>query len=599
MRHPVLLVPRSPQLRALYAWASGLLLCGTLGGCSTPSLTSHLPPGRGEQLARQASPGTLASTRPNHSSARPSLGNQSPNRTTDVGATKSADPALGSQVVPVSAHEESVAPGRTSIGPVTGRSPDRRSFARRLQLPPELPGAESPPAVLPPADDPQARAKAIENLFPPFGPLPSLAPAIPETGLRYTLAELEARTLAIAPAVDQAANAVVAADGLAWQAGRPFNPQVGYEADTVRTNGTAGYHGVYVEQLFQTAGKRQLAQQVACFDITSAEFNLRKARIDQLNAVRKAWYQVLVARENVRITRALAEFSDSIFELPLDQLRQEQIAPYEPLPIRALAIQARAAYEAAQARDRAAWLVLASAVGDPSLPSGDLEGTAVFSAPIVDFAQLSNLLQSSHTDLQTALVRNQQSQVEVERQYRKRIPDLRVYTAVQDDSTTPPVQRTTWNLQVGVPVPIFDLNRGNIQKARAEQARASREFERVRNELQADLADAWQRYETARIQVEAYRNRILPDQARAYIGIVRRHDEEGSVTYTDVVVAQQNLVMALNTYITSLTEQWNAWGDLLRIVQIDDPGLLQPESNAGLTPFEGATIPPAPAADRN
>lgn len=561
-------------------------------------MTSHLPPGRGESLARQSSALSSAAGRANRSPAGRDAAQPSQTVSTDRPQTRPACTAPGSQVIPVSAQEESVGSGRATIGSETGRAPERRSFARRLQLPADLPGAESPPAVLPPADDPQARAKAIENLFPPFGPLPILSPAIPETGLRYTLAELEARTLAIAPAVDQAANAVVAADGVAWQAGRPFNPQVGYEADTVRTLGTAGYQGVFVEQVFQTAGKRQLAQQVACFDITSAEFNLQKARLDQLNGVRKAWYQVLVARENLRITRALAEFSDTIFELPLDQLRQEQIAPYEPLPLRALAIQARAAYEAAQARDRAAWQVLAAAVGDPSLPPGDLEGNAAMPVFALDYAQLSSLLQANHTDLQVALNRNQQSQVEVERQYRKRVPDLRIYSAVQEDYTSPPVQRTTWNLQVGVPVPIFDLNRGNIQKARAEQARASREFERVRNELQADLADAWQRYETARIQVEAYRNRILPDQARAYLGIVRRHDEEGSVTYTDVVVAQQNLVMALNTYINSLTEQWNAWGDLLRIVQIDDPAMLQFPGGIGPASPEGTAIPPAPAADR-
>ena len=82
------------------------------------------------------------------------------------------------------------------------------------------------------------------------------------------------------------------------------------------------------------------------------------------------------------------------------------------------------------------------------------------------------------------------------------------------------------------------------------------------------------------------------------IGIVRRHDEEGSVTYTDVVVAQQNLVMALNTYISSLTEQWNAWGDLLRIVQIDNPAILQIQPGMEPAPLSGALIPPAPAADR-
>ena len=581
------------QLRHSF-WASGVLVCGVLSGCSTPSLTSHLPPSRTRHVAAHV---PTASRAPRTDESTVTF----PSQVVPASAGQSTDVAHShppSGVVTVAAEGEGPSVGRAPIGGGGRGELTRGSFARRLQLPPDLPGAESPPAVLPPADDPQARARAVENLFPPLGPLPVLSPAMPPTGVRYSLPELEARTLAIAPAVDQAANAVIAADGIAWQAGRPFNPQVGYEADTVRTLGTAGYQGVYVEQVFQTAGKRQLAQQVACYDITTAEFGLRKSRLDQINAVRKAWYQVLVARENVRITRALAEFSDSIFQLPLDQLRQEQIAPYEPLPIRALAVQARAAYEAAQARDRAAWQVLATAVGDPDLPPGDLEGTATQPLAPLQFQQLSQMLVASHTDLQTALNRNQQSQVEVERQYRKRIPDLRVYTALQEDYTSPPVQRTTWNLQVGVPVPIFDLNRGNIQKARAEQARASREFERVRNELQADLADAWQRYETARIQVEAYRSQILPDQARAYLGIVRRHDEEGSVTYTDVVVAQQNLVAALNIYVASLTEQWNAWGDLLRIVQVEDPSQFALEP-VGLTPAPtGGNVPPAPSADQ-
>lgn len=481
--------------------------------------------------------------------------------------------------------------------------PGRRrnnDFLNRIQLPPDLPGAESPPAALPSIDDPEARARAIENLFPPLDKVPSTVPPIPNAGLRYTLQELEDRTLSLAPAVDQAQNAIVAADGLAWQVGRAPNPLIGYEADTVRTNGTAGYQGVFFEQMIRTAGKLQLAREVASYNVANAQLDLQKAQADQLNAVRKAWYQVLVARENVRITRVLAEFSESIFQLPVDQLREEQIAPYEPLPLRALAVQSRAAFDAALARERAAWQQLAAAVGDPDLPEGELEGTAVVELESLDYGSLISWLQQTHTELQVAVNRGQQSRVEVEAQYRQRIPDVRVYSAIQEDYTTPPHQRTSWNLQVGIPVPIFDFNRGNIQKAQAEAARASREYERVRNDLRQRLAEAWQRYESARIQVLAYRSRILPDQARAYLGFARRHAEEGSVTYTDVVVAQQNLSTALNIYVSSLTEQWNAWTDLLQILQIQNlaqvpEGVISPAGVPPLAPASPDAVPPGPA----
>ena len=459
---------------------------------------------------------------------------------------------------------------RSFPSPAGGRPRRIREFAERLQLPPDLPGAEFGQASLPTLDDPEARRQAIEDLFPPLPALPEHDPALDYAGRRYTLRELEELALTVAPGIEQAQQSIVGAEGAAWQVGRQPNPLFGYEADTVRTAGTAAYQGIFFEQNLRTAGKLKLAQEVAGYDVVNAELDFRKAQADQLNAVRKAWFNVLVARENVRITRVLAAFSESMFTLPVDQLRQEQIAPYEPLPLRALVVQARAAFEAAIARERAAWQQLAAAVGEPNLPEGELEGTAVVKLNSLHFPGLVTWLEAYHTDLQAACNLERQAQVQVEAQYRQRVPDLRIYSAVQEDYTTPPVRRTVYNLQVGFPVPIFDFNRGNIQKAQAGLVSASRQYERVRNDLRQKLAAAWQRFESARIQVLAYRQQVLPDQARAYLGFAQRHAEEGSVSYIDVVVAQQNLATALNVYLTSLSDQWDAWTDLLQILQVTE-----------------------------
>ncbi|MCY2967920.1 MAG: TolC family protein [Planctomycetota bacterium] len=578
------------EARHSFAWrcvAHAALLMGVSTGCMTTPTQS---PEMLESSPRRASLRVAPFNRSAERAGAPS-GKAPQAVAARSHSPKPAKPANSrSNGVILAGAEEPADPAPAARSPRKSDRPRGEEFLNRIQLPPDLPGAESPPAALPSIDDPEARALAIENLFPPLEKVPERAPAAGSSGIRYSLRELEERTLSLAPGVDQALNAISAADGLVWQVGRAPNPLVGYEADTVRTAGTAGYHGVFFEQMIKTGGKLSLAQQSASYDVANAHLDLQKAQADQLNSVRKAWYQMLVARENVRITRVLAEFSESIFRLPVDQLREEQIAPYEPLPLRALAVQARAAYDSAIARERAAWQQLAAAVGDPDLPEGELEGSAVVELESLDYKSLTDWMQQSHTDLQSASNRSYQSRVDVEQQYRQRIPDVKVYSAIQHDYTTPPTGRTTWNLQVGIPVPIFDLNRGNIQKAEAESARAAREYERVRNDLRQKLAEAWQRYESARIQVQAYRSKILPDQARAYLGFARRHAEEGSVSYTDVVVAQQNLATALNIYVTSLSDQWNAWSDLLQLLQIQDLSQL-PVAGAG-----AVNMPPAPAA---
>ena len=45
------------------------------------------------------------------------------------------------------------------------------------------------------------------------------------------------------------------------------------------------------------------------------------------------------------------------------------------------------------------------------------------------------------------------------------IPNLTTNTVVQHDYTTPPFGRTTLNLQLSVPIPLFDRNHGNILAA--------------------------------------------------------------------------------------------------------------------------------------
>jgi cobalt-zinc-cadmium efflux system outer membrane protein len=474
-------------------------------------------------------------------------------------------------------------------------------LSERLKIPPELPGAEAPPLKLPPATAPRAEKEAaINRLFPtqpPLGPDPQPVPG--PDGRPLTLADLQQLALNNSPVIRQAAADVEAARGALRQAGLYPNPNIGYEGDTAGTGGTAGYQGGYVEQQIKTAGKLRLAQAVAAMDLRNAEVALRRARADLMTQVRAGYFAVLVARENVRVTRALAGFTDEVYRIQVEQVRGDQAAAYEPLQLRVLAGQARAALVQARNRFTTAWKQLAATLGLPNMPLTELAGRVDMPLPRFDYDQALAQVVNQHTDVLSARNTQERARYSLRLAQVTPIPDVDVRVMVQKDFTTPPFL-VAHSVQVGIPVPVWNRNQGNILQAEGVLLRALEETERVHNDLTARLAEAFERYQNSQQLLEFYRTQILPDQVRAYRGVYDRHQQEPEVVrFGDVVVAQQTLANTVTTYIAALGAAWTAVVDVANLLQTTDlfqAGAEHPVAPVPDLPTFGGQPPACPAS---
>lgn len=441
-----------------------------------------------------------------------------------------------------------------------------------MQIPKELPGAEAPAVDLPPhsGDDVEGRAKDIARNF---GALPAVAASrvnASSTGRSYTLDELQAVALNSNPLITQAEANVMALRGTALQAGLHPNPVIGYEGDTVGSNANPNYQGGYINTVIKTAGKLKLAESAANVDVWNADLMRKKTRIELITQVRGAYFGALIARENVKVTEALVRFTDNVYQIQLDQLRGGLVSVYEPIQLRALAVQARTALTQARNRYDAAWRQLAATVGTPDLQIGELAGNPDLAIPAVDYDAALPYVLSNHTDVLAARNSEVQARINLRLQEVTPIPDLNFYTALQKDFTTAPVYRLTYNMQIGVPVPIFDKNQGNILNAHGTLLKASQEAARVQNALATTLADAVERYSNTSNVVQMYRDHVLPDQARAYRGVFERHQQQPDlVGFADVVTAQQTLLTSIGVYINSLVARWQAFTDIGSLIQAE------------------------------
>lgn len=472
--------------------------------------------------------------------------------------------------------------------------PERPRLSDRLKIPEELPGAAVPPLRLPKysLDDAAARDKAIEGLFPEL-PKEGLVPPGEQPPMK--LEDFEQLALANHPKVAQATAEVQTANGNAIQAGLYPNPRVGYQADTVGSGGTANYHGVFVEQTIVTANKLGLARASAMFDIYNAQLKLQRTRIEVLSDVRSAYYELLTARETVRIYEALVRFTDQAYRVQVEQLKGGQAAAYEPMQLRAQSRIARTALIQARNRYDAAARQLAAAISMPEMRPAELDDVADAPVPDLDYDLASGYMLTVHPDLGAANNSTIQAQTNVERARVVPIPNVGFYSAIQRDFTDPTNHRTTWNMQVGVPVPIFDRNQGAIQAAQGDYIRASYEQTRVRNELIKSLADAFRRYENANTLVETYRNEIIPDQSRVYRAVYERHQQEPDVVgFGDIVVAQQTLQQSITAYAEALGQRWAALVEIEQLLQIEDGTQLVPLLSEPLPASDEDVVVPAP-----
>jgi outer membrane protein, heavy metal efflux system len=478
----------------------------------------------------------------------------------------------------------------TSSAPPVGRAPVQEEVPRpryntavsdpptlpdRLKMPAGLPGVNVPPLWIP--ADPQRKMQAIETLFPDLPPMPKLIQPVRGDQI-YTLADLEQMAINNSPIIVQAQAAITVAMGQAIQAGVYPNPTVGYEADTVGSAGTRNYQGVFGTQVVKTAGKLGLARSVANVNVMNAQLAMRRARIDLMAQVKANYFAILVAQQSVSINEALVQLTNEAYRIQDDKLKGGMATPYEPAQLRSLAVVARTALAQAQMNYISTWKQLGVTLGMPGLPMARLEGSAEMPVPRLTYEAALVRLLNVHPDVQAA--RNSQGQARLQQRLElvTPVPDVNVYGTFQRDFTTPNVPRTTYNIQFGLPVPLFDRNRGNIMSAQGNIVRTAEDVRRVEYMLTQQLVDAFNRFETSRILLQYNREQILPDLARSYRGVYERYQQEGEgrrgqpagVGFSDIVFAQQNLTLQFGTYIGLLGTQWAAVADLARLLQVEN-----------------------------
>lgn len=365
-----------------------------------------------------------------------------------------------------------------------------------------------------------------------------------------TLAELEEMAFRNNPTLAMAAARMNVARGKQVQAGLYPNPVAGYHATEIGNRGTAGQQGAFVSQRFITGGKLQLDQAIAGKEIDEAHFRFHAQEQRVLSDVRIRFYDTLVAQRRVALTTELARIGENVVKATEQLIEGRQGTENDLLQAEIRADESHILFDNAVNERVASWRRLVAVVGVPGMDDRPLDGQLDADLSHFDWDTCCSTVFGNNPTLNAARARAERSRIVIHRARKEPIPNIDLSVSVRHHNIT---DSDVANVQLGIPLPVFNRNQGNIRSAEAEWVAACSEVKRIELSLQDRLAVAWRQYANANQQTDRYSKRMVP-RAKRSLSLVTDGYKKGQVEYLTLLTAQQTYLQVNLSYLDALRE---------------------------------------------
>jgi len=242
---------------------------------------------------------------------------------------------------------------------------------------------------------------------------------------------------------------------------------------------------------------------------------------------------------------------------------------------------------------------LAATVGKPELPVSPLEGELT-PWPAINPQQVIETMVRDSPSVKRAQEALTRAEAQLRSSRREAIPDLQLRAGIQQDNE--PLNEAAIPLRpvgvvgfasVGVNIPIFNRNQGNVAAAVSDLQRAREEVTRVQLSLRRTAEPLLRNYLAEEVQANEYKSVMIPKAMRAYQMYLSNYGQMAAA-YPQVIIAQRTWFQLRASYVETLEHLWRDAIALQNFTMTD--GLQGPMSSGSfsttMNPPSGAGGPP-------
>ena len=315
-------------------------------------------------------------------------------------------------------------------------------------------------------------------------------------------------------------------------------------------------------------GKRAARIQVARRQLDASDAGLRHFEQTLRADATLAFLDALLARDRALIGEQAAQYMLSLYRSDSLRFAAGEMSELDVLQTRLEANIAQQDYLALMADYRNALVQLDLIMGQPLQTTQAVVGQLADPRQLFSLERLLGGADSLRMDLvsQRILADAAASQVRLVR--RERMPDIDLALGVSLNSRVrneeaPAPEFVGYTVGVGIPLPVSNLNRGEVVASRLAAQQAEVQTDIVRRQVQAEVIQAYNSYTSAISRLDNYNASVMASAQQVLEG-KRYAYHRGETSLLDLINAQHTYNEIQQAYAECLHDCMSAWVELER-----------------------------------
>ncbi|NOX18523.1 MAG: TolC family protein [Chlorobi bacterium] len=340
----------------------------------------------------------------------------------------------------------------------------------------------------------------------------------------------------------------------ALQAGLYPNPGVGVDLENFLGSGDYGAFGAsentfFITQDFILGGRLSKAEKLELLNSNLAKWELEKERLSLITEIRKSFTVILSLDRQNKLNKKLLKISrDFITDLER-RIKAGKVSPAEASRASLISTSLEIKIQSAEMRLASETANLKALLGVTDLDFSSLENICNLQYDVPEFGELKNLILESPS---LAQFKTEMKRVKtaVELEEAKVVPDLSLSLGYRR------INETSDNVIVfgaSIPIPIFDDNRGNIQRAKIREDQTKYNLTGAITLTEARLRTLYNNVKALDVMIEKLGTESLP-KAKDALKIINEGNLVGRFTVLDVLDAQRNLFELESQFVNAVAE---------------------------------------------
>jgi len=392
----------------------------------------------------------------------------------------------------------------------------------------------------------------------------NIADDLPEPTGVLKLQQALALALLKSPALEAYSWEVRAAEARILQAGFLPNPELELELDSYNRDGQ-GFDSsetiIVLGQAIELGGKRGWRKRVAEAEGELAGWDYEGKRLDVFTETTERFINVLAAQQRLDLTTTAVELAQETaiavaerVKAGKETLLQSMKADAELEMVRLSALDAERGLEADRMELSASW-------GSERHTFDAVEGDLDFIVPLLPGLDCLRTRLPRNPDLARWDIELKLREANLASEKAGRVPDLVVaagFKRYKEDDT----DALTFGL--GLPLPLFDRNQGNVAAAKYDLAKTKAERKEVQTTLLTELVQQYADLTVSHQKAVTLKEKVVPVREKAFefahIGY-----QQGKFAFLDVLDAQRSMFEVRQELIDALAEYHVALATIQRI----------------------------------